>query len=264
MRTIFAALCLALLTVSLWLAWLGCDNDAAGPVEKASSTNSTTTEDSSAVDGSFRFRDYPRMGLYPFDVLPVSTKYVRDSKYTGVTAPTTGPCHMLPLHSYRWSADTIGGRPTDTLRIDTWITTRCKAPGGRFTMMRLFLDMRSERFSQPVTVRFEWTHTSGIKKGGYFVWSKERTELIEDPSEWCPMPVPRYKISSSPYLQIEPLLSCRDNAEPDSLRLTLWLEPPVLKRGTHCLPNPTLLMTELTDPKEILTIRSPFYLGTCF
>lgn len=218
----------------------------------------------------WEFRDYPRTKfaarrtLIPIvDLLPVSRFYDTATHYTGVSAPRTGTCTAIPVHGFRF--DRSG---TDTLRLDLWLTTECIGIGGNYTELRLLWDQRSARYADVLRANVR------IEQGDYdeerrFIWSRGILAKYADPSGWCLDRPNLWQLSTSPVIPIPTLYTCRDPLTPgdpspgDTLRLTVTIEPPVLADDYTCLPTPSLIVAELTDPLNGITAYAPLFFLTC-
>jgi hypothetical protein len=272
-RLLAPAILIALLT-------LGCDvSDPMAPVVPYGADTATSLAMPSffpippTLDTATGFEhiDFPR---WPYtdrraDLLPVSRHYDTDSRYTGVTGRRTGTCRVIPVHGYRFGRDPSGAPiEGDTLRLDLWLTTRCAQGGGNYDELRLLWDMRSPRL--PIVSRATVTVT---KPGtDYYderrvIFSRSLLALYDDPSAHCIDRPDRWQLSTSQVIPIPLLWTCREgDPSPigDTIRLSITFEPPVTDTGYACLPNPSLLVAELTDTRNDITTTAPFFFGNCF
>lgn len=214
----------------------------------------------------YSITDYPRSPYDGYlDILPVATKYIEDSRYSGISTLWPSPtCNALSVHGY----------PLDTAGwvIDAWVTTRCRLvstptnPNGVnewYNLLRVFIIDHPERLAGRIgaTIAVFGTDGTAIAKHG-FEYERLVSTRVANPSEHC-LPTPTLVSAMiSPEIVVPQVFQCDDN-RPDSLRVRLHLYPTVTPLGVRCPPRPTTILYELSNSSTGRVRRSAFNVTAC-
>lgn len=200
--------------------------------------------------------DYPRNGRpVDLDALPISTQYVPDSRYSGISVPWPGgACDAIPVHGY--PLDSVGWV------IDVWLTTRCTAPG-YYDLLTVYLITDEQRFAPYLNAS---VYAENVRTGNAshraFIFGPSIFGRKADPRQWCLDRPELIRFMSSPITIVPQTFDCLAGRA-DSLRVKLTLRNPVTADGLQCPPRPTVILFELSNSTTAKTITAPFYVTAC-
>lgn len=243
-----------LLKASLWIVGISLFLVACEQVTGPGSTEPTPKGSTEST------RDWTR--ATSFDLSPVDS----GGDYTGIVAPWDGVCTKIePVFGYDIGRDSRpGAGPTDTLTVDLWVATRCPSKWGRFTEMRIFLDMAHDAWRDSQGVDVVAFHPGSIDTmRRRVILSNAITDDIPIPNSGCLSPPPTKRVAASPVMRIEPVEVCTTGQHPDTLRLRMRFDAPLFNRPGDCGPRPIRLAVELTDVDLNFTLVEHFALTLC-
>lgn len=197
-------------------------------------------------------RNYDRWQA--FDVIPIrpDDAAVWDGR-CGFTVPVWSLDVGVPLIAW---VDTV-----DTVVIDLWVTTRCPGPVAEYDEMTVYVDTRHPSFALPLSGWIAWGRDS--LRSERLILDRSIAGFVPTPFGECLSAPAGYVTTRSRGLVLSPpLVPCRKTGHPDTLRLTLTIEPPLF-RGRWCGPERWAITVELLDIDRGVVYTEPVLFTFC-